>query len=79
MTSLYRVYELVTVALRYFSVFGPRQDPSSQYSGSDIAQKISVIPIYFWRRHTGRYVSWSDMAILDCNGAASNGYFHCSY
>jgi nucleoside-diphosphate-sugar epimerase len=28
-----RVYGLETVALRYFNVFGPRQDPSSQYSG----------------------------------------------
>src|SRR6267143_844714 len=28
-----RVYELETVSLRYFNVFGPRQDPSSQYSG----------------------------------------------
>jgi len=28
-----RVYGLENVALRYFNVFGPRQDPSSQYSG----------------------------------------------
>lgn len=28
-----RVYKLETVSLRYFNVFGPRQDPSSQYSG----------------------------------------------
>jgi nucleoside-diphosphate-sugar epimerase len=28
-----RVYNLETVALRYFNVFGPRQDPSSPYSG----------------------------------------------
>jgi nucleoside-diphosphate-sugar epimerase len=28
-----RVYGLETVSLRYFNVFGPRQDPSSQYSG----------------------------------------------
>ncbi len=27
-----RLYKLHTVALRYFNVFGPRQDPSSQYS-----------------------------------------------
>ena len=30
--SFYRVYGLETVALRYFNVFGPRQDPLSQYS-----------------------------------------------
>lgn len=29
----YRVYGLETVALRYFNVFGPRQDANSQYSG----------------------------------------------
>lgn len=28
-----RVYKLETVSLRYFNVFGPRQDPSSPYSG----------------------------------------------
>jgi nucleoside-diphosphate-sugar epimerase len=28
-----RVYGLETITLRYFNVFGPRQDPSSQYSG----------------------------------------------
>lgn len=28
----WRIYGLETVALRYFNVFGPRQDPSSQYS-----------------------------------------------
>jgi UDP-glucose 4-epimerase len=27
-----RVYDLETVALRYFNVFGPRQDPTSQYA-----------------------------------------------
>jgi UDP-glucose 4-epimerase len=33
MISFYRCYALETVALRYFNVFGPRQDPSSPYSG----------------------------------------------
>lgn len=28
-----RVYGLETIALRYFNVFGPRQNPASQYSG----------------------------------------------
>ncbi|HEU4797204.1 MAG TPA: SDR family oxidoreductase [Pyrinomonadaceae bacterium] len=32
-TVFTRVYGLETVALRYFNVFGPRQDPGSQYSG----------------------------------------------
>jgi nucleoside-diphosphate-sugar epimerase len=34
----YHVYGLETVALRYFNVFGPRQDPTSQYS--------AVIPLF---------------------------------
>jgi nucleoside-diphosphate-sugar epimerase len=33
MASFYRCYGLETVCLRYFNVFGPRQDPSSPYSG----------------------------------------------
>jgi UDP-glucose 4-epimerase len=33
MTCFYRCYGLETVCLRYFNVFGPRQDPSSPYSG----------------------------------------------
>jgi nucleoside-diphosphate-sugar epimerase len=32
------IYKLPTVALRYFNVFGPRQDPNSQYS--------AVIPLF---------------------------------
>jgi UDP-glucose 4-epimerase len=33
MISFYRCYGIETVCLRYFNVFGPRQDPSSPYSG----------------------------------------------
>lgn len=33
MSSFYRCYGLETVSLRYFNIFGPRQDPSSPYSG----------------------------------------------
>jgi UDP-glucose 4-epimerase len=33
MISFYRCYGLETVALRYFNIFGPRQDPTSPYSG----------------------------------------------
>ncbi|MGI9101540.1 MAG: SDR family oxidoreductase [Terriglobales bacterium] len=33
MASFFRVYGLETVSLRYFNIFGPRQDPTSQYSG----------------------------------------------
>jgi nucleoside-diphosphate-sugar epimerase len=37
-----RAYNLETVSLRYFNVFGPRQDPSSQYSGV-ISRFISAL------------------------------------
>ncbi|HZB45514.1 MAG TPA: SDR family oxidoreductase [Pyrinomonadaceae bacterium] len=37
-----RTYGFETVALRYFNVFGPRQDPSSQYSGV-ISRFISAL------------------------------------
>jgi UDP-glucose 4-epimerase len=42
LTSFYRCYGLETVALRYFNVFGPRQDPSSPYSGV-LARFISLM------------------------------------
>ncbi len=37
-----RTYALETVCLRYFNIFGPRQDPSSQYSGV-ISRFISTL------------------------------------
>ncbi len=33
MQSYWAVYGLETVCLRYFNIFGPRQDPASPYSG----------------------------------------------
>jgi len=42
----HRLYGLPTVALRYFNVFGPRQDPSSQYS--------AVIPRFVTAARAGR-------------------------
>ena len=44
--SFGEVYELETVALRYFNVFGPRQDPLSQYS--------AVIPNFITAAAGGR-------------------------
>jgi nucleoside-diphosphate-sugar epimerase len=38
--SFFQVYGLETVALRYFNVFGPRQDPQSEYA--------AVIPKFIW-------------------------------
>jgi UDP-glucose 4-epimerase len=42
LASYYQVYGLETVSLRYFNIFGPRQDPSSQYSGV-LARFISLM------------------------------------
>ena len=42
LSSYARVYGLETVSLRYFNIFGPRQDPSSQYSGV-LARFISLM------------------------------------
>jgi nucleoside-diphosphate-sugar epimerase len=47
MTSFYRCYGLETVSLRYFNIFGPRQDPTSPYSGvlaKFIAQMLNGEP-----------------------------------
>ena len=46
--SFHRVYELETVALRYFNVFGLRQDPNSQYA--------AVVPRFFAAIQDGRAV-----------------------
>ena len=42
MSSFQKVYGLETVSLRYFNIFGPWQDPSSQYSGV-LARFISAM------------------------------------
>jgi UDP-glucose 4-epimerase len=46
--SFARVYPLETVALRYFNVFGPNQDPSSQYA--------AVVPRFITAIADGRSV-----------------------
>ena len=43
--SFSRIYGLPTVALRYFNVFGPRQDPRSQYA--------AAVPIFITRMLAG--------------------------
>ena len=43
--SFFDVYALETVALRYFNVFGPRQDPQSEYA--------AVIPKFIWALRNG--------------------------
>ena len=43
--SFFDVYGLEAVALRYFNVFGPRQDPQSEYA--------AVIPKFIWAFRNG--------------------------
>jgi nucleoside-diphosphate-sugar epimerase len=47
--SFHRVYGLETVALRYFNVFGPRQDPASEYA--------AVVPRFLAAVNDGRPVT----------------------
>ncbi|HKO99630.1 MAG TPA: SDR family oxidoreductase [Pyrinomonadaceae bacterium] len=65
-----RVYGLETVSLRYFNVFGPRQDPSSQYSGV-ISRFISALlggeqPVIFGDGEQSRDFTYIDN-VVDAN------------
>ena len=58
MQVFWRAYGLETVSLRYFNVFGPRQDPTSQYSGV-IAKFIPAVlqgerPVIYGDGHQSR-------------------------
>ncbi len=67
LASYARVYGLETVSLRYFNVFGPRQDPSSQYSGvlaRFIAQMASgETPTIFGDGTTSRDFTYIDNVV----------------
>jgi nucleoside-diphosphate-sugar epimerase len=79
MVSFYRCYGLETVCLRYFNIFGPRQDPSSPYSGV-LAKFITQMlrgeqPTIFGDGEQSRDFTYIDNAVeanlLGCNAAAS--------
>src|SRR6266436_3830145 len=79
MKSFYRCYGLETVALRYFNIFGPRQDPSSPYSGV-LAKFITVMlsgkqPTMFGDGEQSRDFTYIDNAVeanlLACKAPAS--------
>src|SRR6266404_854261 len=77
--SFYRCYQLETVALRYFNIFGPRQDPSSPYSGvlaKFITQMLSgQQPTMFGDGEQSRDFTYIDNAVdanlLACTAAAA--------
>ena len=79
MVSFYRCYGLETVCLRYFNIFGPRQDPSSPYSG--VLAKFSrqmlrgEQPTIFGDGETSRDFTYIDNAVsanlLACSAPAA--------
>jgi nucleoside-diphosphate-sugar epimerase len=78
MVSFYRCYGLETVALRYFNIFGPRQYPSSPYSGV-LAKFITVMlrgeqPTIFGDGEQSRDFTYIDNAVeanlLACSALA---------
>src|SRR5438445_4062243 len=78
MVSFYRCYRLETVCLRYFNIFGPRQDPSSPYSGV-LAKFITQMlageqPTIFGDGEQSRDFTYVDNAVnanlLACKAAA---------
>src|SRR5271165_2349691 len=79
MVSFYRCYGLETVCLRYFNVFGPRQDPSSPYSGV-LAKFITLMlrgeqPTIFGDGEQSRDFTYIDNVVkgnlLACHAPAS--------
>jgi nucleoside-diphosphate-sugar epimerase len=63
-----RVYGLETISLRYFNVFGPRQDPGSQYSGV-VSRFISALfndqqPVIYGDGEQSRDFTYIDNVVL---------------
>lgn len=73
-----RVYGLETVSLRYFNVFGPRQDPGSQYSGV-VSRFISSLlsgerPVIYGDGEQSRDFTYIDNVVAaNLSAATSNG------
>jgi len=71
-----RVYRLETVSLRYFNVFGPRQDPGSQYSGV-VSRFISSLlsnerPVIYGDGEQSRDFTYIDNVVAANLNAASS-------
>jgi nucleoside-diphosphate-sugar epimerase len=79
MISFFRCYGLETVCLRYFNIFGPRQDPSSPYSGVLAKFSMEMLrgeqPTIFGDGETSRDFTYIDNAVsanlLACSAPAS--------
>jgi nucleoside-diphosphate-sugar epimerase len=79
MISFYRCYGLETVCLRYFNIFGPRQDPSSPYSGVLAKFSLQMLrgeqPTIFGDGETSRDFTYIENAVsanvLACSAPAT--------
>jgi nucleoside-diphosphate-sugar epimerase len=79
MISFYRCYGLETVCLRYFNIFGPRQDPSSPYSGVLAKFSMQMLrgdqPTIYGDGETSRDFTYIDNAVsanlLACSAPAA--------
>lgn len=79
MVSFFRCYGLETVCLRYFNIFGPRQDPSSTYSGVLAKFSMQMLrgeqPTIFGDGETSRDFTFIDNAVsanlLACKAPAA--------
>ena len=73
-----RVYGLETVSLRYFNVFGPRQDPGSQYSGV-VSRFVSALfggekPVIYGDGEQSRDFTYIDNVVAaNLNAGTSTG------
>lgn len=81
LTSYAKMYGLETVSLRYFNIFGPRQDPTSQYSGV-LARFISQMlagtaPTIFGDGQTSRDFTYIDN-VVSANLLAAKAPSHVS-
>ena len=81
-----RVYALENVSLRYFNVFGPRQDPTSQYSGVLSRFMLALIegkqPVVYGDGEQSRDFTYVanvvDATLRACDApGASGGVFNC--
>ena len=79
MISFFRCYGLETVCLRYFNIFGPRQDPTSAYSGVLAKFSMQMLrgeqPTIYGDGETSRDFTYIDNAVsanlLACSAPAS--------
>jgi UDP-glucose 4-epimerase len=74
--AYYHLYGLETVSLRYFNVFGPRQDPSSPYSGvisifSDFLNHDKQPTIYGDGEQTRDFVYVADVVEANIRAASA--------